>query len=144
MAPPAPLTGSACPAGWGNPPRLIGDLSETGASPLGDFSQGLLPATGAPGMVVQMVSPMEARLGICHKDGHATEWQEHVLPAMAAPSMVVLVHAAHLLGLKCQQASITAAWHLCNTVSATRDLMALLAAVAGSSVSCQGRILPPC
>eukprot|EP00891_Asterochloris_glomerata_P007381 jgi/Astpho2/7381/Aster-01970 len=40
--------------GWGYPPRLIGDLSETGASPLGDFSQGLLPATGVPGMVVQM------------------------------------------------------------------------------------------
>ena len=48
-----------CPAGWGNPPRLIADLSETGASPLGDFSQGLLPATGAPGMVVQMVSTTE-------------------------------------------------------------------------------------
>eukprot|EP00891_Asterochloris_glomerata_P007203 jgi/Astpho2/7203/Aster-01521 len=40
--------------GWGNPPRLIGDLDQTGASPLGDFSQGLLPGTGAPGMVVQM------------------------------------------------------------------------------------------
>ena len=47
---------SVGPAGWGNPPRLIGDLYQTGATPLGDFSQGLLPGTGAPGMVVQMVS----------------------------------------------------------------------------------------
>ncbi|KAL3161962.1 hypothetical protein ABBQ38_009042 [Trebouxia sp. C0009 RCD-2024] len=40
--------------GWGNPPRLIGDLSQSGNTPLGDFSQGLLPATGAPGIVVPM------------------------------------------------------------------------------------------
>ncbi|KAL3141374.1 hypothetical protein ABBQ32_004954 [Trebouxia sp. C0010 RCD-2024] len=40
--------------GWGNPPRLIGDLSQSGNTPLGDFSQGLLPVTGAPGIVVPM------------------------------------------------------------------------------------------
>ncbi|DBA94745.1 TPA: hypothetical protein ACH3X1_002294 [Trebouxia sp. C0004] len=40
--------------GWGNPPRLIGDLSQAGNTPLGDFSQGLLPGTGAPGIVVPM------------------------------------------------------------------------------------------
>ncbi|DBA85173.1 TPA: hypothetical protein ACH3X2_005886 [Trebouxia sp. C0005] len=40
--------------GWGNPPRLIGDLSQAGNTPLGDFSQGLLPSTGAPGIVVPM------------------------------------------------------------------------------------------
>ena len=55
MAPQAPLTWGPF-AGWGNPPRLIGDLDQTGNTPLGDFSQGLLPGTGAPGMVVQMVS----------------------------------------------------------------------------------------
>lgn len=40
--------------GWGNAPRLIGDLNQPGSTPLGDFSQGLLPATGAPGIVVPM------------------------------------------------------------------------------------------
>ena len=65
MAPPAPPTAACvCPAGWGNPPRLIGDLAETGASPLGDFSPGLLPATGVPGMVVQMVSPMAPHFSV--------------------------------------------------------------------------------
>ncbi|KAL0042039.1 hypothetical protein WJX77_001435 [Trebouxia sp. C0004] len=40
--------------GWGNPPRLIGDLDQAGNTDLGDYSQGLLPATGAPGIVVPM------------------------------------------------------------------------------------------
>lgn len=86
-----------CPAGWGNPPRLIGDLDQTGASPLGDFSQGLLPGTGAPGMVVQMVS-LRASHFAATVGSMTAEWQEfllaavesHGLPAMGIPGMLVL------------------------------------------------------